>query len=401
VSKKRKAGKKGDDSEDSSSEDDEDDSSSSSSEDEPEVVAKMPVKKRGKVTPTTPRADSGDESSEFEDEHDVDFFKGTEDRQWMMSLTELDRQQIISERRETHEVAREAWEIQHSKKKTGELAPAPSASKGKEMKEPSTPLPPTPSLARGRRDKEKPSDKNAEKRAALEDMAARKDEQQKKGARADVMEEDDDDSPRKRQPERPGRKDVVSAKPRHRQIPQEEHYPRLEKRQLEAARVSRSRLVEYALCPFFGEFVQELYVRVSLGEDTGGLQKYLVCQVIGVKDKQTEYQVTGPDGKPMTLRKHLTVSHAGQKKSYQIGTISNKAFEEHEVSKWCKDMHKENEKLPDEDTLSELKAKLGRNWKEEFVYDEDMVQTILEDKQKSPTRRLQGCGQCDSHQIRS
>lgn len=30
---------------------------------------------------------SGDESSEFEDEFDADFFKGEDDRIWMMSLT--------------------------------------------------------------------------------------------------------------------------------------------------------------------------------------------------------------------------------------------------------------------------------------------------------------------------
>ena len=117
--KKRKAGKrkKGDASSDDSSDDEEDDSSSSSSSEEEVVAAKMPLKKRGKVTPATPKPDSGDESSDCEDEFDVDFFKNDADRDWMMSLTELDRQQIISERREKQELAREAWGMQHRKKK--------------------------------------------------------------------------------------------------------------------------------------------------------------------------------------------------------------------------------------------------------------------------------------------
>jgi hypothetical protein len=69
ASKKRKAGKKKkDDSSSSSSDDDGDSSSSSSEEEREEVAAKMPLKKRGKLAPTTPRADSGDESSEFEEE---------------------------------------------------------------------------------------------------------------------------------------------------------------------------------------------------------------------------------------------------------------------------------------------------------------------------------------------
>ena len=44
--------------------------------------------------------------------------------------------------------------------------------------------------------------------------------------------------------------------------------------------------------------------------------------------------------RPLTLRKHLTVSHAGQKKAYPLTVISNKPFEESEVTKWCRNMHK-------------------------------------------------------------
>jgi RNA polymerase-associated protein RTF1 len=249
-SKKRKAGKKKTDSSDSSSDDDDSSSSSSSSSDDEqeEVAAKMPVKKRGKLTPATPKPDSGDESSDFEPEFDKDFFKGEEDRRWLMGLSEVDREQIITERQEKQAVKREAWDLQHRQKKAAARAGASSA-KGREVKdkEPATPGPAaaaaTASVARGRATRGEGSsvarDKNADKRAALEDMEARKVEQQQKrqGTRADIMEEDDDDAPRKRQEE--GKK----MKPPHRQIPQEEKYPKLEKKELEAARVTRDRLI--------------------------------------------------------------------------------------------------------------------------------------------------------------
>ena len=369
-SKKRKK-KKGDSSDESS-----DSSSSSSSEDEPQA-SRMPLKKRGKMTPQTPKADSGDESSEFEDEYDANLFKGEDDKQWIFSLTEFDRQQIIAERREAREIKREVWLNQHRRKKAASSAPAKSRVAD--------------SLARGsRRDsaKETKIDKNAERRAALEDLQAKKAEEKQK-KRADVMEEDsDDDSPRKKE----SSKKETAYKPRHRQIPQEERYPRLERKQMEEVRVSRNRLLEYAQAPFFGEFAQGLYVRVSLGvPEQGGTQRYLLCQVIGVKDKQTEYQVDDPvTKKPVTLRKQLTVSHAGQKKSYSLLTISNKEFEESEVNQWCKNMHKERESLPTADELKELKAKLDKKWKEEFTFTAEITDEIVSKKKKEIIERGAG-----------
>ena len=385
-SRKRKAGKKKkDDSSDSSSDDSS--SSSSSSEEEPEEVAtKMPLKKRGKMTPQTPKADSGDESSEFEDEFDKDFFKDDDDRTWIMSLTEFDREQIIAERREQQAMNRESWLLSHRQKK--ERQNAASAAKEKEAKE--SKRTPSVSLARGsRRDAEKKDSKNAEKRAALEDMEARKVEQQQKrsSVRAEVEEDSDDDDDRKRQEARrdsPRKEPSYSAKPRHRQIPQKETYPRLHRYDLEAVRVSRDRLIAYAHSPFFGEFVQGLYVRVSLGLNANtGLNQYLVCVVLGVKDKQTEYNVECPTTKKsMTLRKHLTVSHAGQRKSYSLQMISNKEFEEREVENWCRNMNKEREKLPNEEELAELKAKLSKKWKEEFTFTPEITEEIVNEKKK-------------------
>ena len=120
----------------------------------------MPLKKRGKLAPATPPSDSGDESSEFEEEFDKDFFKDEEDRKWMMQLSEVDRQGILAERQEKQNIAREAWQLEHMKKKAGKTAAPPARAT-------------VASLPRGRREKEK-SDKNAEKRAALQDMEARK-----------------------------------------------------------------------------------------------------------------------------------------------------------------------------------------------------------------------------------
>ena len=56
-------------------------------------------------------------------EFDKDLFKDEEDRKWMMQLSEVDRQGILAERQEKQNIAREAWQLEHMKKKAGEDPP--------------------------------------------------------------------------------------------------------------------------------------------------------------------------------------------------------------------------------------------------------------------------------------
>jgi hypothetical protein len=42
--------------------------------------------------------------------------------------------------------------------------------------------------------------------------------------------------------------------------------------------------------------VQGLYVRVNIGNTSGGDRRYLVCEVLGIRDKATEYQVLSAHG---------------------------------------------------------------------------------------------------------
>ena len=43
-----------------------------------------------------------------------------------------------------------------------------------------------------------------------------------------------------------------------------------------------------------GAGVQGLYVRVNIGNSSGGERRYLVCEVLGIRDKASECQVGAP-----------------------------------------------------------------------------------------------------------
>ena len=113
-----------------------------------------PLKKRTKPAPAPVANDS--DSSEFEDEFDDDLYKGEEDRKWMMTLNELEvissvisfngylsnvsdpllhslptpqREANITERQNKRELAKEAWMLNHQKRKNQQNAGSASKSK--------------------------------------------------------------------------------------------------------------------------------------------------------------------------------------------------------------------------------------------------------------------------------
>jgi hypothetical protein len=113
-------------------------------------VATGPLKKRAKPVVAPVAHDS--ESSEFEDEFDEDLYRGEEDRKWMMTLSELQvlclhlrfseffyalrflmpilqREATITERQQKREIAKEAWMLNHQKRKQQQNASSAPKSK--------------------------------------------------------------------------------------------------------------------------------------------------------------------------------------------------------------------------------------------------------------------------------
>lgn len=106
---------------------------------------------------TCPCATVSDSESEFEDEFDTDFYKGPDDKKWLMSLSELEREKVIADRKDKRAIAQEAWQLKQVKKKQDAAAPRGA----------------------GRR-QVAPDDKKKAAKAALDDMANKKKQAQKK-----------------------------------------------------------------------------------------------------------------------------------------------------------------------------------------------------------------------------
>ena len=266
----------------------------------------------------------------------------------------LERESIIEERRLKREIAKEAWLLQHKKKRDAARAAAAGG--------------------RGRARVAKPDDKKAQKAAALEELAAKKAGASENARRARAV-EDEDSAPSGRKGEEGGAREKA-AKPRHRLIDDwSQDFPRLEVDRVERVRVGRDLLVEYAREPFFAEFAIGLFCRINIGTSDAGDTKYLLCQIMGVRDKdEREFQVVDPrSGQKLTLTKHLYVTHAGQRRKFPISLISNKPFQRSEVEQWCRAMFKAKESLPGRERLEELGTQLRRRWKAEFKYDNEMV----------------------------
>uniref|UniRef100_A0A7S0MKL3 Plus3 domain-containing protein n=1 Tax=Cryptomonas curvata TaxID=233186 RepID=A0A7S0MKL3_9CRYP len=389
-------------------------SNEDSSQSDDEKVSTGPLKKRTKPAPAPVANDS--DSSEFQDEFDDDLFKGEEDRKWMMTLNELEREARITERQNKRELAKEAWMLNHQKRKNQQNAGSASKSKASATEASSNQDKAAEddmsSNARrwSGRDKRNHDKKKQQQQAALEDLEARREAQSKKQSEKSRAQEEDSSSSSssssssdddKEPPPRPDAaedrahaRDAAYARDRSYDDDDDDRKEGrggegledwvcpLTSVDLEKGRVSRNELGFYAREPFFADFVQGLYVRVNIGNTSGGERRYLVCEVLGIRDKATEYQMEVGNGHKVTIKKALFVSHAGQGKKIQISQVSNQAFTDAEVQRWGQDMRKSRKELPDAPALDRLHRQRTRNWKEEFKYDATVVEQMVEEKKK-------------------
>mmetsp|Transcript_85866 Transcript_85866/g.228919 ORF Transcript_85866/g.228919 Transcript_85866/m.228919 type:complete len:318 (+) Transcript_85866:308-1261(+) len=293
------------------------------------------------------------DSSEFEDEFDEELFKGDDDRQWIMTLNELEREATFAERQHKRELAKEAWMLNHQRRKNQAIGGA--ASKNKAIPETQTISDKTLDddlIAGARRwsgrDKRNHDKKKQIQQAALDDLEAKREAQSKKHRATGGDEElESDDEVEKLEPRRGEHSSREAGDTRDDEgsrggevwpEEQEDEAPAwLGPDDLNKVRVDRDRLATFAREPFFAQFVQGLFVRVNIGCGSDGSARYLVCEVAGVRDKSSDYQLD-VRGQKLSIKKALFVTHAGQGRKVELLQVSNRPFTTTEVQRYSQDV---------------------------------------------------------------
>mmetsp|Transcript_39644 Transcript_39644/g.64304 ORF Transcript_39644/g.64304 Transcript_39644/m.64304 type:complete len:602 (+) Transcript_39644:99-1904(+) len=305
------------------------------------------------------------DDEEFNDGYGSDLQGDEKDRNWLASLTELEREQELAQRHNKRDVARERWELMRKIKATEAAGGSVSVPERHR----------TSSSNRSRRSDPHARRANSHRSeatkisTALSDIKAKKDSRANrrtvKGDDSDYQDSSPDGSPvrkapgsaRKESPPKDSKHkelfNAISRKPAEASEPNvnaDEKYKEWAKSpELKEIFIKRDTLEKWLYEPFFSKAVDGLLVRFSMGiRDSRAT--YCVGQIIAVKEVAKMYQVgESYTNKGLVLR-GMSMTNRSEERVYRMDTISNKLFTEEELSKFqaiC--IHHQYESITPED----------------------------------------------------
>ncbi|KAF0979597.1 hypothetical protein FDP41_001265 [Naegleria fowleri] len=360
---------------------------------------------------------------DLDDEYDSDYYKDEEDRAYLDSLSELQREKILSERYEERNEKRKRKEIlrkqgrliERGKKMPTTVPASASSSSGTTL----TSLPnkssshSTSSSSRKKSyhdpeldleldEEEDEAPKNNKSKRGSTSTAKRV---RKRSSKPSTSDDDNDlsDNQESRQQQRKHTRDdadrrsdegdnAVEYESRSnsmRDYDQEEEEEedediyessqcKITKEDLEKILIRRSALEKEFKEPYFSESVEKAFVRVLVGYNERAQKKtYRLCQIVQVQDMSKDYPF-GVNNAEKT-RKGLLLQFGVQKRTWQMSAISDsKEIEENEFRAWKSEMEKVGEKFP---TLKFIEHKI-QQWKnlKEYKYTDKEIENMLKEK---------------------
>mmetsp|Transcript_3113 Transcript_3113/g.4266 ORF Transcript_3113/g.4266 Transcript_3113/m.4266 type:complete len:578 (+) Transcript_3113:442-2175(+) len=335
--------------------------SSSSSEEEgqlsqseaDETKHRKPLKKR-KV------GESGYSSSEEKGEYGADLVGDEEDRKYLNSLTELERERIIAER---YQKRKEQQEIEELKKTSTKSKSSPSQSQPRQSKRVQSKHVALSDL-RKKMQRARAGSKHSSSSSSSESESS--------------FSESDDDYRRKKK----SRERAVKSKD-----DSEEEFEIKEDQERQSAEDERLTLEDVnALClkrtfleqkceeSYFDRMVAGFFVRVGM-TGTSDKRVYLLTQVVSVKELPKRYTL----GSKKT-NKYLTLGIGTSTKQFSMDVVSNSPVDAEEFSRWSKQMEKFKLPIMTKQQAQEKMKELDRF--RNYVYTEQDINKMIEKRKK-------------------
>eukprot|EP01114_Cavostelium_apophysatum_P017390 TRINITY_DN515_c0_g1_i1.p1 TRINITY_DN515_c0_g1~~TRINITY_DN515_c0_g1_i1.p1 ORF type:complete len:565 (-),score=218.65 TRINITY_DN515_c0_g1_i1:38-1732(-) len=335
-----------------------------------------PAKKKTAKKPKSAKKKK-DESSEdedaYKDEYDEDLMGDEDDRKYLYSLPEIEREAIIADRYAKRKEAQERHKLTLTLK-----------NKGSRLKE--TDSPRSSSRTGGKKFKS-----IGNKASALSDLKKRRAKAQSGGAGSSSSSEEDDDKddsgdseddyvakesktnkPKEREREREREESPVRDKS---PPPSREDSQPLTKEDMNKVTLSRTFMEKYFEEPFFDELVLGFFVRVGIGV-SHEKPVYRAAQIQEVKEgpKKYKFAVTKQSNKLLVLR------HGTSAKSFSMDVISNQIITESEYQKWIAEEDKEGRAV-----MSSGEA--NKKWKtlqiaENYKYTDEVIAKMIQRKKQ-------------------
>ncbi|KAK1750834.1 hypothetical protein QBC47DRAFT_87868 [Echria macrotheca] len=271
-------------------------------------------------------------------------FRDYEEREHIMSLREIEREQILAERREENERMRQnkmLRQLKVNQDKDIKKRKASAAELDDDKRKTSRP----------RTKAGETHDKMDSLRRAREERSNRKEQRERESDRRKKSPSyrrsaGDDDADSEVEWMGPNKSKGKSRSPDAREGPP------AELRDFERVRVGRSRFAEVCFHPGLEQALTGCFVRISIGPDQerGGIDVYRMAVIKGFTQGRA-YAVADQSGKMMVVDLYVTAAHGKAVRDWPIIMCSNSAFTEAEFERYKRVCAAEGTPFPDKNAL--------------------------------------------------
>ncbi|CAF3326800.1 unnamed protein product [Rotaria socialis] len=146
------------------------------------------------------------------------------------------------------------------------------------------------------------------------------------------------------------------------------------KSQLKPIILSRFRMEKWCHAPFFNQVVKGAFVRINIGQNNG-VTIYRVCEILGVVETSKIYNL----GTTRT-NKGLRLKYGRNERMFRLEFVSNSEISDTEFTHWRETLIKYNVSLPTLEQVENKKKKIDQY--KDYAYSNNEISKIVEEKQR-------------------
>jgi len=150
---------------------------------------------------------------------------------------------------------------------------------------------------------------------------------------------------------------------------------------MKKAQVRREALEKIHHEPWMPRFVQNLYVKLCLGEHNGE-PLYRICQIAGLDKYHRPYRFSGK-----TTDRALLLRIESKKRLFKMQLVSNQSFSQPEFETWIAEQRKIRRIIPSSPVLQDMVVE-KMSFRKNFTYTPEQLNKIQRDKQREKFRDL-------------
>ncbi|KAJ9156461.1 RNA polymerase-associated protein RTF1 [Pleurostoma richardsiae] len=341
--------------------DSEEEGEASSAPSSPSSHGSAPMDESDSDSDAPPRKSREDDDNKYPIEG---LFMSLAEKEEIMSMREVDREQILAERAQEKErlrqnaLLRQLVTNQENEEKKQRKRTASTADLEESQRKSSR----VRTKIGGTRAGEASSALDTLRRARAEknDRMRRREENDRRKERSPSFGASDRDADRESSVEWGGATKLKSRSPEVKEIPP------AELRDVERIRVGRTRFAEVCFHPGFEKAIVDCYARISIGPDPNTRENVYRMAVIKGFTKGKPYAIETRTGKQIVTDQYATAAHGKSVRDWPFVMCSDSPFTESEWNRYCKTLQAEGLALPKKPALAnkieDINELIGRSW---------------------------------------